>query len=125
MTAQTYEGGPDLGWRVPAAETHQVGAHVYPAVSDGHAYRFSVQLAGSGQVFMDVYDGRHELRSPAIHLRTSYQALNWVAAIPRDAPTGHNVNAPQLQVEEIGIGPVAVHIKDATVQLASSSGRFA
>jgi hypothetical protein len=125
LTAHTYQGRPDIGWNVPATEAHQVRAHTYPAVSDGHSYRFSVQLAGSGQVFMDVYNGKDGLHSPAIDLRTSYQTLTWVAAIPRDAPTGRNANAPQLQVQEIGIGPVAVHIKDATVQLTSASGSYA
>ena len=124
LNTQTYRGRPDIGWNVQATEPHQVRAHTYPAVADGHAYRFSVQLAGSGQVFMDVYNGRHEIHSPAINLRTSYQTLTWVAAIPRDAPTGQARNAPQLQVQELGIGPVAVHIKDATVQLASTPGGY-
>jgi hypothetical protein len=125
LTTHTYQNRPDIGWNVPATEPHQERAHTYPAVTDGHSYRFSVQLAGSGQVFMDVYNGKYGLDSPAVSLRTSYQTLTWVAAIPRDAPTGRNANAPQLQVQEIGIGPVAVHIKDATVQLASASGSYA
>jgi GxGYxY sequence motif in domain of unknown function N-terminal/GxGYxYP putative glycoside hydrolase C-terminal domain len=125
LDTQTYRGRPDIGWNVPATEPHQVRAHTYPAVTDGHTYRFSVQLAGSGQVFMDVYNGVHEIHSPAINLRPSYQTLTWVAAIPRDAPTGQAKNAPQLQVQEIGIGPVAVHIKDTTVQLASTPGGYA
>jgi hypothetical protein len=124
LNTQTYRGRPAIGWNVPAAEPHQVRAHTYPAVADGHTYRFSVQLAGSGQVFLDVYNGSHELHSPAISLGTSYQTLTWVAAIPRDAPTGQNKNAPQLQVQELGIGPVAVHIKDATVRLASTPGGY-
>ena len=125
LKAETYHGRPDIGWNVRATEPHQVRAHTYPAVTDGHSYRFSVQLAGSGQVFMDVYNGQRNLHSPAINLRTSYQTLTWVAAIPRDAPTGQNRNAPQLQVQEIGIGPVAVHIKHATVQLASTPSGYA
>jgi hypothetical protein len=125
LNAQTYRDRPAIGWNVPATEPHQVRAHTYPAVADGRTYRFSVQLAGSGQVFMDVYNGRHELHSPAISLQPSYQTLTWVAAIPRDAPTGQDKNAPQLQVQEIGIGPVAVHIKDATVRLAATPGGYA
>jgi hypothetical protein len=124
LDTQTYRGRPDISWNVPATEPHQVRAHTYPAVADGHTYRFSVQLAGSGQVFMDVYNGEHELHSPAINLRTSYQTLTWVAAIPWHAPTGQSRNAPQLQVQELGIGPVVVHIKDATVQLASTPGGY-
>jgi GxGYxY sequence motif in domain of unknown function N-terminal/GxGYxYP putative glycoside hydrolase C-terminal domain len=125
LNAQTYRGRPDIGWNVPVTEPNQVRAHTYPAVTDGHTYRFSVELAGSGQVFMDVYNGRHDMHSPAINLRSSYQTLTWVAAIPSDAPTGQSKSAPQLEVQEIGIGPVAVHIKDATVQLASTPSGYA
>jgi hypothetical protein len=125
LNAETYHGRPDIGWNVQATEPHPVRAHTYPAVTDGHIYRFSVQLAGSGQVFMGVYNGKHQFHSPAINLRSSYQTLTWVAAIPGDAPTGQNKNAPQLQVQEIGIAPVAVHIKDATVQLASTPCGYA
>jgi GxGYxY sequence motif in domain of unknown function N-terminal/GxGYxYP putative glycoside hydrolase C-terminal domain len=120
LNAQTYRGRPDIAWNVPATEPHQVRAHTYPAVTGGHTYRFSVQLAGSGQVFLSVFNGSRDLDSPAINLRTSYQTLTWDAAIPAGAPTGQNANAPQLQVQEMGIGPVAVRIKDATVQLAST-----
>jgi hypothetical protein len=121
LNARTYGGRPGIGWNVPATEPYQVRARTYPAITDGHTYRFSVQLAGSGQVFMDVYNGSQGLDSPAISLTAAYQTLTWVASIPADAPTGQKANAPQLQVQEIGIGPVAVHIKDATVRLASTS----
>jgi GxGYxY sequence motif in domain of unknown function N-terminal/GxGYxYP putative glycoside hydrolase C-terminal domain len=121
LSAETYHGSSDIGWSVPTTEPDQVRAHTYPAVTDGDTYQFSVRVAGSGQVFMDVYNGSEKLPSPAINLGSSYQTLTWVAAIPADAPTGQSGNAPQLQVREIGVGPVAVHIKDATVHLASTS----
>jgi hypothetical protein len=121
LTAGTYLGSPDLTWSVPAAEADQQWAHTYPAVTDGHSYQFSVQVAGSGQVFLDTYTGAQDIQTPAINLTSTYQTLTWTATIPSDAPGGQTGNAPQLQVRETGIGPVTVHIKDATVQLASAS----
>jgi hypothetical protein len=120
LTAGTYQGGPDLNWTVPTTESGQEWVHTYPAVTDGDTYQFSVQVAGSGQVFLDTYTGAQDIQSPAINLRSSYQTLTWTATIPPDAPGGQSGNAPQLQVREIGIGPVNVHIQNATVQLASS-----
>jgi hypothetical protein len=121
LTAGTYQGGPDLAWSVPTAESDQQWVHTYPAVTDGDTYQFSVQVAGSGQVFLDTYTGAQDLQSQAINLTSSYQTLTWTAAIPANAPGGQSGNAPQLQVREIGLGPVTVHIQDATVQLASTS----
>ncbi len=120
LAAGTYQGGPDLNWSVPTTETGQEWVHTYPAVTDGDTYQFSVQVAGSGQVFLDTYTGAVDIQSPAINLTSNYQTLTWTVTIPSDAPGGQSGNAPQLQVREIGIGPVNVHLQNATVQLASS-----
>jgi hypothetical protein len=121
LAAGTYQGGPDLAWSVPTTESGQGWVHTYPAVTDGDTYQFSVQVAGSGQVFLDTYTGAQDIQSPAINLSSGYKTLTWTATIPSDAPGGQAGNAPQLQVREIGLGPVTVHIRNATVQLASSS----
>jgi hypothetical protein len=108
-------------WSVPTDEPDQQWVHTYPAVTDGDTYQFSVQVAGTGQVFLDSYDGAEDLQSPAIDLTPAYQTLTWTATIPSDAPGGQTGNAPQLQVREADIGPVSVHVSDATVQLAGPS----
>lgn len=129
LAAGTYQGNPDITWSVPAnpgtnpldPSSSQQWVHVYPSVTDGDTYQFSVQVAGSGQVYMDVYSGTADNQSPAINLSSSYQTLTWTITVPSTAPTVPNVNAPQLQVREIGLGPVTVHMKDATVQAASGT----
>jgi GxGYxY sequence motif in domain of unknown function N-terminal/GxGYxYP putative glycoside hydrolase C-terminal domain len=118
LAAGTYQGSSDLNWSVPTAQTGDEWAHVYPAVTDGDTYQFSVQVAGSGQVYLDTWDGTEDLQSVPVNLTSSYQTLTWTAAIPSDAPGGQTGSAPQLQVREIGIKPVNVYIQDATVQLA-------
>ncbi|MGH3170248.1 MAG: hypothetical protein ACRDN0_30745 [Trebonia sp.] len=131
LNAGTYQGSPDIAWNVSAGPgpdpnpgdpgSSNQWAHVYPAVTNGGTYRFTVQVAGSGQVFMDVYNGNTDSQTQAVRLSSSYQTLTWVATIPAGAPTGQTGSAPQLQVRETGLGPVSVHIKNATVQQASSS----
>jgi hypothetical protein len=131
LSAGTYQGSPDIAWSVsvgPGANPNpgdpgssNQWAHVYPAVTNGDTYRFTVQVAGSGQLFMDVYNGSTDSQTRAVRLSSSYQTLTWVATIPSGAPTGQTGSAPQLQVREIGLGPVRVHISGATVQLASAS----
>jgi hypothetical protein len=131
LSAGTYQGSPDIAWSAnvgpgPDPNPGDAGssnqwASVYPAVINGDTYRFTAQVAGSGQVFLDVYNGSSDSQTQAVQLGSAYKTLTWVATIPTDAPTGQTGSAPQLQVREIGLGPVSVHIKGATVQLASSS----
>jgi hypothetical protein len=129
LSAGTYQGSPDITWSVPAngpgnpganqcvtwAPGHQC-ARISPALTVGDTYQFSVQAAGSGQVFMDIDNGAQDVQSQAINLKTGYQTLTWTATIPSNAS-----RAPQLEVREIGLGPVTVHFKNATAQLASAS----
>jgi hypothetical protein len=79
-----------------------------------------VNVAGSGQVFMDVYNGSLDQTTTAVNLTSTYQTLTWTVTIPAGAPGGQSGSAPQLQVRESGAGPVSVYISDATVQASTS-----
>jgi hypothetical protein len=129
LSAGTYQGGPDITWSVPASGPANPGANqcvtwapsqqcarISPAVTIGDTYQFSVQVAGSGQVFMDIDNGAQDVQSRAINLKSAYQTLTWTATIPSNAG-----RAPQLEVRETGLGPVTVHFKNATAKLASTS----
>jgi hypothetical protein len=130
VTAGTYNSGPDINWSVSAnagtnsadPATTQQSVHVYPAVTNGDTYQFAVQVAGSGQVYMDVYNGTTDMQSPAINLTRNYQTLTWTATIPSNAPAGQTGNAPQLQIRGTGTGAVRAHIQNATVRLATCGG---
>ncbi len=119
LSSGSYAGGPALTWTLGQTLASQEWAHTYPAVTNGDRYVFSVQVAGSGQVFLDVWTGTADLQTPAVQLGAGYQTLTWSAAIPSGAPAGQSGAAPQLQVREDGAGPVTVQIRDATVRLAS------
>lgn len=119
LSPGSYSGGPALTWTLGQTLASQEWAHTYPAVTDGDRYVFSVQVAGSGQVFLDVWTGAADLQTPAVQLGAGFQTLTWTAAIPAGAPGGQSGAAPQLQVREDGAGPVTVQIRDADVRLAS------
>lgn len=114
LSATTYEGGPALHW-TDTITTTQDWIHYYPAVENGQTYTFSVEVAGSGQVFMDVWTGNADLQTIPINLTSSYQRLTWTTTIPSDAPGGQTGQAPQLQVRESGAGPVSAYIRNASV----------
>jgi GxGYxYP putative glycoside hydrolase C-terminal domain/GxGYxYP third domain/GxGYxYP_N second domain len=119
LSSGSYAGGPALTWTLGQTLPSQEWAHTYPAVTNGDRYVFSVQVAGSGQVFLDVWTGSADLQTPAVQLGAGFQTLTWSAAIPAGAPGGQSGAAPQLQVREDGAGPVTVQVRDATVRLAS------
>lgn len=120
LSAATYQGQPALHW-IDTITTEQDWVHYYPAVQNGDTYTFSVQVAGSGQIFMDPWSGTTDLATIPINLTSSYQTLTWTETIPSNAPTGQSGQAPQLQVRESGAGPVDVYFRDASV--AQSTAR--
>jgi putative glycoside hydrolase with GxGYxYP motif/GxGYxY motif-containing protein len=113
VAATTYQGQPALQWTSDIT-TSQSWVHYYPDVTDGQTYTFSADVAGSGQVFMDVYNGSDETTLP-VRLTSTYQKLTWTVTIPANAPTGQTGSAPQLQIRESGAGPVSVDISDTSV----------
>lgn len=117
LTAGIYQGSPDLYWRVPTAQSYQRSVGTDPLVASGGTYQFSVQVAGAGQVLLAINNGNQTLESLAVTLTSSYQTITWTTAISSDSPGGGGSDV--LQVRDIGIGPVDVHIKNATALSAS------
>ena len=112
VTATTYQGQPALHWTNDAMNA-QSWVEYYPDVTDGNSYTFSAEVAGSGQVYMDVYNGGDETSLP-VKLTPNYQKITWTETIPSNGPTGQTGNAPQLEIREAGASPVSVYIKNAT-----------
>lgn len=119
LTATTYQGHPALNWTSDIT-TGPSWASYYPAVQNGSTYTFSVDVAGSGQVYLDVYNGTVDATAVPVKLTSGYQRLTWTLTIPGNAPTGQTGNAPQLQVRSSGAGPVSVDITNASVAASTS-----
>jgi hypothetical protein len=121
VTATTYQGSPALHWTDTITNV-QSWAHYYPAVQNGDTYTFSVDVAGSGQVFMDAWSatrGAGDQYSLPVRLTSSFQRLTWTVTIPSYAPTGQTGGAPQLQLRESGVGPVSVYFRNASVEASN------
>jgi hypothetical protein len=118
LEATTYDGSPALRWGVGAIG-HPDWVSTYPAVANGDSYTFSVEVAGRGQVFLDVWDGTADHTTLPVRLTSTFQRLQWTVTIPPSAPGGQSGAAPQLQVREDGAAPVTVYFRDATVRTLS------
>jgi GxGYxY sequence motif in domain of unknown function N-terminal/GxGYxYP putative glycoside hydrolase C-terminal domain len=115
VTATKYKGHPALHYTstVTGSESY-VGYS--PRVTKGKTYTFSVNVAGSGQVFLDVFDGSEDQTAIPVRLTSSYQHLTWTVTIP--ASVGR---APQLKVRESGAAPVSVYISGASVAASTAA----
>lgn len=118
LSATTYQGQPALSWTSDVISGLTFGlsyAYYQPAITDGDTYTFSVQVAGSGQVYMNVNDRAVDKPSLPVQLTSSYQTLHLTVTIPANAS-----NPPSIQVREIGTGPASVYIRDASVAASTS-----
>ena len=121
VTATTYDGSPALHW-TDAVTNLQSWVHYYPAVQNGSTYTFSVDVAGSGQMFLDAWSatrGAGDQYSLPVRLTSAFQTLTWTVTIPTYAPTGQTGGAPQLQLREDGVGPLSVYFRNASVEASN------
>lgn len=120
VSATTYQGEPALNWTT-SDNNGPDWVHYYPLVTNGQTYKFDVDVAGSGQVFMDVYASRDWETLP-VKLTSSFQHLTWTVTIPSNAPGGQTGGAPQLQLRSSGAGPLSVYFKNASVAAVLPAG---
>jgi hypothetical protein len=114
VAAASYQGHPALHYSSSVTGTVSYVRYV-PKVSDNQTYTFSVDVAGSGEVFLDVFDGVEDLPTIPVHLLSSYQHLTWTVTIPAAAGT------PQLEVKDSGLAPVSAYIENASVAASTAA----
>jgi hypothetical protein len=119
VSATTYQGQPALQWTSDTTDS-ETWVHYYPDVTNGDTYTFTADVAGSGQVYMDVYTGTTDEMTLPVQLSSAYQKLTWTVTIPSTAPAGQTGNAPQLQIRDLGAGPVSVDISNASVAASTA-----
>lgn len=114
LTSTSYNGSSALEWKINDNTGSEDWVSYYPPVQNGKTYTFSVQVAGSGQAFMDVWDGTQDIQTIPVKLTSGFQTLTWTGTIPNNAPGGQDGSAPQLQIRE-SVGSPTVYIRDASV----------
>ena len=84
-----------IKWTSLANEGTGCTALYDPALGENSYYVFSVQVAGSGKVFLDAWDGEHDIQSSSVTLNsTGWQTLQLTVPIP----SSDNANPVQIQV---------------------------
>ena len=110
MISDTYDYGPAVVLNIPANAGADRLAYNIPTVKASTQYVFSVDVAGSGQVFMDAYGGSTSHNTSAVTLGPNYQTLT------QTITTDSNVTNAQLQVRaHTQTGAVTAYIRNASV----------
>jgi predicted alpha-1,2-mannosidase len=115
--ATTPEGASAVHWSQTAAGPNTwIWVDPVQQLTGGHSYEESVTLAGTGDVYVDFYNGRSDLTSATIQLTSKPQTLTLQGDVPSTAST-------HLQVRTADSGPVDLYASAASIRLlATASG---
>ncbi len=123
--ATTPDGSSAVSWQQDNALANTWIQATPAGLTQGDTYQASVTLQGSGDVFLDFYNGQQDVGGKAVNLTSTPVTLTVDAAIP----TG-SIGAPQFQVRTAGTGAVdllasAVSIRQDTVVTSPGTARVA
>ncbi|MGH6657992.1 MAG: GH92 family glycosyl hydrolase, partial [Actinocrinis sp.] len=120
--ATTPTGDSAVSWQQSTALPNTWIQTTPPALNQGSSYEASVTLQGSGDVFLDFYNGQQDVDSKPVTLTSTPVTLTVDAAVP----TG-SIGAPQVQVRTAASGPVdllasAVSLRQESVVTTPGTG---
>ncbi|TJZ94312.1 GH92 family glycosyl hydrolase, partial [Actinacidiphila oryziradicis] len=113
--ATTPDGSSAVAWKQSNALANTWIQATPPALTQGDTYQAGVTLQGSGDVYLNFFNGGQDVGGKAVKLTSTPVTLTVDAAIPTGA-----IGAPQFQVRTAGSGPLdllasAVSIHQDTV----------
>jgi predicted alpha-1,2-mannosidase len=113
--ASTPDGQSAVSWQQANALPNTWIQATPAPLTQGDGYEASVTLQGSGDVYLDFYNGQQDVESKAVNLTSTPVTLTVDSAVP----TG-SIGAPQVQVRTASAGPVdllasAVSLRQETV----------
>jgi len=99
--ATTPAGASAISWQQATALPNTWIQATPPALTQGDTYEASVTLQGSGDVYLDFYNGQVDVDSQPVQLSSTPVTLTIASAIPAGS-----VGAQQVQVRTAAAGPV-------------------
>jgi predicted alpha-1,6-mannanase (GH76 family) len=98
LTSTDYDGAPAFEWQVSSALGHSDWVYSYPPFVAGNTYQVSAEVAGSGTVGINVWDGNENVSGPPITLTPNFQTIT--ETVPVLAPNSVVVSpsTPEFQL---------------------------
>ena len=117
LTSAAYDGVPALEWQVTSALGHSDWVYSYPPFVGGDTYQVSADVAGSGTVAINVYDGNENVQGPPVTLTSSFQTITETVPIPAANTVTVAPGTAEFQLvdpDNNGSSALTVYYKNAT-----------
>lgn len=116
LTNATYDGSSAFEWQVTSALGHSDWVYSYPPLVPGDTYQFSVEVAGTGTVELNVWDGNENVPTAPVTLTSSFQTVTETVQILAPNTVVVAPSSPQLQLvdPDIGSSAITVYFQNAT-----------
>ena len=76
LTSTAYDGAQAIEWQVSSALGHSDWISTYPPFVPGDTYQISAQVAGSGSVEINAWDGNENVSGPPVALTPNFQTIS-------------------------------------------------
>jgi hypothetical protein len=107
----TPQGASAVEWtETSAAPDSWIWVQPSPNLTGGDYYQVSVTVQGTGDVYLDFYDGQEDITTDPVQLTSTPVTFTLQAQVPASAVT-------DLQVRTATTGPVDLYASAASIQL--------
>jgi predicted alpha-1,6-mannanase (GH76 family) len=117
LISTVYDGAPALEWQVSGALGHSDWVYSYPPFVGGNTYQVSADVAGTGTVAINVYDGNENVSGTPVTLTPNFQTITETVTALAPNTTIVAPGTPQLQLvdpDSNGSSALTVYYKNVT-----------
>jgi hypothetical protein len=117
LTSTNYDGVPALEWQVTSALGHSDWISTYPPFVPGNTYQISAQVAGSGTVEINAWDGNENVSGPAVTLNSNFQTISETVLALAPNTVVVSPSTPQFQLvdpDNNGSSALTLYFKNVT-----------
>jgi predicted alpha-1,6-mannanase (GH76 family) len=98
LTSTTYNDAPALEWQVSSALGHSDWIYTYAPFVPGNTYQISAQVAGSGTVEINAWDGNENVSGPPVTLTPNFQTITETVLAVAPNTVVVSPSTPQFQL---------------------------
>jgi predicted alpha-1,6-mannanase (GH76 family) len=117
LTSTNYDGAPALEWQVSSALGHSDWVSTYPPFVAGNTYQISAEVAGSGTVEINAWDGNENVSGPPVTLTTNFQTITETVLALAPNTVVVSPSTPQFQLvdpDNNGSSALTLYFKGVT-----------
>jgi predicted alpha-1,6-mannanase (GH76 family) len=117
LTSANYDGASAFEWQVSSALGHSDWVYSYPPFVPGDTYQVSADVAGSGTVAINVWDGNENVSGPPVTLTSSFQTITETVLVLAPNTVVESPSTPEFQLvdpDSSGSSALTLYFKNVT-----------